>query len=140
MCVRACVPACVHALQCTTVDSSPVPEDHADTVDLSKKDVKLRNTISPNPEPIEAQTTPKMTTDSMWKVATKMKLASEAMTHTETRILYIKCVEGEGEGEGEAIRRRRGRVKYCCMYSTVRIAQRIVLETTRCVEYKVVSA
>ena len=79
----------------------PVPEDHADTVDLSKKDVKLRNTISPNPEPIEAHTTPRMTTASMWNVATRMKLARDATTHTRTRILYRKGdASRRGEGRG----------------------------------------
>ena len=87
------------------VETSPVPEDHADTVDLSKKEVKLRNTISPNPEPMEAHTTPRMTTASMWKVATRMKLAIDATTHTVTRILHRKGGGGRDGEEGS----RRGR-------------------------------
>jgi hypothetical protein len=70
------------------IPAAPVPEDQADTVDLSKNDVKLRNTISPNPEPILAQTTPKMMRASTSDAATRMKLANDATV--QIRILIQK--------------------------------------------------
>ena len=83
-------------------------------MDLSKKDVKLRNTISPSPDAMEAHTTPRMTNASIWEAATRMKLASDATTHTATRILYRKGEEGEEERGGRTMvmseRENRARV------------------------------
>ena len=76
----------------------PVPEDHADTVDLSYRAVKLRNVISPKPELMLAHTTPKITSPTFSPSPTKMKLSRENSTAVYTLILWreeggIRCRE-----------------------------------------------